>query len=62
MNGDKATSPGGYSMAFIQACWFVLKEDIMKIFHEFHASGKFKRSLNATFHTLIPNILGAVDS
>jgi hypothetical protein len=31
----------------------VLKEDIMKV--------KFKRSLNATFLTLIPKILGAID-
>jgi hypothetical protein len=29
MNGDKAQSPDGYSLAFFQACW-VLKEDITK--------------------------------
>jgi hypothetical protein len=58
MNGDKASGPDGYSMAFFQACWVVLKEDIMKVFHEFHASGKFERSLNATFLALIPKIPG----
>jgi hypothetical protein len=26
MNGDKALDPDGYSMAFFQACWVVLKE------------------------------------
>jgi len=41
---------------------FFLKEDIMKVFHDFHASGKFKRSLNAVFLVLIPKILGAIDS
>ena len=58
MNGDKALSLDGYSMAFFQACWDVLKEDIMKVFHHFHARGKFKRSLNSTLITLIPRILG----
>jgi hypothetical protein len=24
----------------------VLKDNIMKVFHDFHASGKFKKSLN----------------
>jgi hypothetical protein len=30
MNGDKAPHPYDISMAFFQACWDVLKEDIMK--------------------------------
>jgi len=33
----------------------------MKVFHDFHDSGKFKRSLNATFLAPIPKILGAVN-
>jgi hypothetical protein len=33
----------------------------MKVFYEFHASGKFERSLNATFIALILKILGVVD-
>jgi hypothetical protein len=47
MNGDKALGLNGYSMAFIQAWWVVLKEDVMKIFREFHASGKFERRFDA---------------
>jgi len=49
LNGDKALGPNGYSMAFFQACWVVLREDIMKVFRDFHASSKFERSLNYTF-------------
>ena len=45
MNGDKALGPDGYSMVFFQACWVVLKKDNMKVFREFHARGKFERSL-----------------
>jgi proline dehydrogenase len=33
----------------------------MNVFREFHASGKFERSLNATFLALIPKILGVVN-
>lgn len=44
-NGDKAPSPDGFSLAFFQACWVVLNEDIMKVFHDFHASGKFERRI-----------------
>ena len=33
----------------------------MKVFHDFHARGKFERNLNATFISLIPNISGVVD-
>jgi hypothetical protein len=50
-----------YSMVFFQPCWDVLKEDIMKVFHDFHVRGKFERSLNATFITIILKILGGVD-
>jgi len=39
----------------------VLKEDILKAFRDFHARGKFKRSLNATFITLSLKIPGAVN-
>jgi len=61
LNGDKAPGSDSYSMAFFQACWDVLKEDIMKVFHDFHARGKFERSLNAMFIALIPKILGMID-
>jgi hypothetical protein len=50
MNNDKALGPGGFSMAFFQACWDVVKEDIMKVFCDFHDRSKFERSLNASFH------------
>jgi hypothetical protein len=50
----------GFSLAFCQSCWEVLKEDSMNVFHEFHAQRKFERSLNATFISLIPKKVGAV--
>jgi hypothetical protein len=44
---------------FFQACWGVLKEDIMAVFEDFHARGRFEKSLNSTFISLIPKVSGA---
>ena len=59
-NGDKAPSPDGFTMAFFQSCWSVVKTDIMNVFHAFHAH-VFEKSLNATFLALIPKKVDAVD-
>jgi hypothetical protein len=32
LNGDKATGPDGFSMAFFEICWKVPREDIMNVF------------------------------
>ena len=39
----------------------MLKVDIKNVFHDFQAKGMFEKSLNATFISLIPKKLGAVD-
>jgi hypothetical protein len=59
MDGNKAPGPDGFSLAFFQACWDVLKEDIMAVFEDFHARGRFEKSLNYTFISLIPKVSGA---
>jgi hypothetical protein len=61
MNGNKAPGPDGFSMAFFQQCWGVLKKDIMAVFSEFHNSHQFERSLNATFISLIPKKADALE-
>ena len=33
-NGDKAPGPDGFSMAFFQSCWHVLKTEIMAVFQD----------------------------
>jgi hypothetical protein len=58
--GIKAPGPGGFSMAFFQNCWEVLIEDIIEVFKEFHRWGKFEKSFNATFVSLIPKKVRAV--
>ena len=54
MDGDKASSPNGFTMAFWQASWHLVKGEIMEMFRDFHANETFIRSLNATFLVLIP--------
>jgi hypothetical protein len=59
MDRDKASGPDRFSMAFFQDCWEVVKGDFMAVFEEFHARGKFVKSINSTFTSLIPKTQGA---
>ena len=60
-NADKALGLDGFTMAFFQSCWSLVKTDIMKVFHIFHAHAMFEKSLNATFLALIPKKIDVVD-
>ena len=60
-NGDKAPGPDGFSMAFFQSCWGVLKSEIMAVFHNFYTQAVFEKSLNASFLALIPKKVDAVE-
>jgi len=59
--GNKALGPDEFTMTFFQKCWEVLKVDIIEVLKEFHNSGKFEKSLHATFVLLIPKKVGAVE-
>ena len=48
-------------MAFFQACWGILKTDIMAMCHHFHVTGQFEKSLNVTFIALIPKKAATVE-
>ena len=59
LNGDKASGPNGFTMAFWQDNWGMLKEEVMRFFADFFQHGRFVKSLNATFFVLIPKKGGA---
>ena len=61
MNGDKALGPDGFTIAFWQASWNFVKEDVMNMFRDFYNNGTFAKSLNSTFIVLIPKKGGAED-
>ena len=54
MEGDKAPSPNGFTMAFFHKCCSIVEKDVMDFFDYFHRHSVFERSLNASFLTLIP--------
>ena len=59
MNGDKAPSPDGFTVAFWQYCWEFVKEEVLEMFKEFHEQNAFLKSLNNTFLVLLPKKGGA---
>jgi len=61
LNRDKAPGPDGFTLAFYQDCWEVIKTDLMGVFQDFHTHSKFVKSINATFLALIPKKFGAMD-
>jgi hypothetical protein len=58
-NGDKAPGLDGFSLAFFQQCWSVVRSKVLAVCQEFHEHCHFERSLNATFVSLIPKKHGA---
>ena len=54
LNGDKAPGSDGFTMAFWQFSWKIVKEDIMRMFKEFLEIGEFVKNLNTTFMVLVP--------
>jgi hypothetical protein len=61
MNSDEAPCLDGFTMAFFQVCWEVIKEDIMGVFYNFHTRSKFGKSFNTTFIALIPKKSEAIN-
>ena len=54
LDGDKALGPDGFTIAVFQDCWDVIKEDLVRVFAEFHRSGIINQSTNASFIVLLP--------
>ena len=53
LNGDKAPRPNGFTAAFWQFSWDIVKEEVMLMFKEFYENAKFVHNLNATFIVLV---------
>ncbi|RVW17079.1 hypothetical protein CK203_076004 [Vitis vinifera] len=43
MRGDKAPGPDGFTVAFLQDCWDLVKEEAMDLFKEFFEYGSFAK-------------------
>ena len=53
---EKSPGPDGLNFKFIKQFWPLLKTDIIRFLHEFHASGIFPKGSNASFITLLPKV------
>ncbi|KAL6321948.1 hypothetical protein AAG906_035857 [Vitis piasezkii] len=49
LDRDKAPRPDGFTIAVFQDCWDVIKEDLVRVFAEFHNSGIINQNTNASF-------------
>ena len=54
MDRDKASRPDGFTIAVFQDCWDVIKEDLVRVFAEFHKSKIINQRTNASFIVLLP--------
>ncbi|KAJ9705647.1 hypothetical protein PVL29_003625 [Vitis rotundifolia] len=54
LDRDKAPGPDGFTIAVFQDCWDVIKEDLVRVFAEFHSSGIINQNTNASFIVLLP--------
>ncbi|KAJ9700981.1 hypothetical protein PVL29_006352 [Vitis rotundifolia] len=50
----RSSGPDGFTIAVFQECWDVIKEELVRVFAEFHRSGIINQSTNASFIVLIP--------
>ena len=61
LNGDKALSPDGFTIAFWQCSWDIVKVNIRRMFTDFFETRKFVKNLNTTFPVMLPKIGGVED-
>lgn len=56
-------SPGldGFGGQFFKSCWELVKEDVYRVFTDFHRNSKLCKCMNNTFISLIPKVGNPVD-
>ena len=54
LDRDKASDPDDFTIVVFQDCWDVIKDDLVRVFAEFHRSGIINQSTNASFIVLLP--------
>lgn len=53
LNKEKALRPNGFTIALYHMCWDVIKDDVLRVFLEFHDNGVINQITNATFIALM---------
>ncbi|RVW81340.1 putative mitochondrial protein [Vitis vinifera] len=60
LDRDKAPGPNGFTIAMFQDCWDVIKEDLVRVFAEFHRSGIINQSTNVSFIIIAKVLAGCL--
>ena len=61
LNGDKAPRSYGFTVALWQSSWDIVRGEVIRMFRDFFANGKFVPNINSTFLVLIPKKRGVED-
>ncbi|RVW23944.1 LINE-1 retrotransposable element ORF2 protein [Vitis vinifera] len=62
MNGDKAPGPDGFTMAFWQRCWALVKEEVLELFKEFYEQSAFIKLLAKVLANRLKKVIERVVS
>ena len=54
LDRDKASGPDGFTIAVFQDCWDVIKDDLVRVFAEFHNNKIINQNTNVSFIVLLP--------
>ena len=54
MKVDRAPGPDGFNGLFVKKCWHIIKDDFIRLCHDFHKGRTSLDSINGSFITLIP--------
>jgi len=55
-DGNKSPGPDGFNFAFFKQFWYLIKNEVIIFFDQFHGNEAFQRSLLSYFVTLIPKV------
>lgn len=59
LEDGKAFGPGDFNLAFLMNCWVLVKNDLLKLFDDFHGNGKASMVIGSLFIVLIPKTSAA---
>ena len=54
MKTDKEPGSDGFNGAFVKKCWHIIKDDFIKLCHDFHKGLTPLESINGSYITLVP--------
>jgi len=57
IDGNKSSRPDGYNFSFVNEIWYLVKDEVIIMFDQFHANEVLSKGTLAYFLALIPKML-----